>query len=139
MQTLLGSERKRPINTCHLSNSFTALDSPSPWDITSQNNTGTSVAIRWSGFPGGLQPNFFIISVNQTTVREDSGDHHHGDQENKPVRILKIVESSQTSAVISELSASTEYLAIVYMVDNNNDIYKSNSIAIETEESGESV
>lgn len=55
------------------------------------------------------------------------------------MRILKIVESSQTSAVISELSASTEYLAIVYMVDNNNDIYKSNSIAIETEESGESV
>ena len=80
---------------------------------------------------------FFVISLNQTKTNQVAEHHNpHSEYQDKPMRILNIANSSQTTAVISDIPSFTEFVAIVYLVDTNNNIYKSTTLLIETEESG---
>ncbi|XP_068682562.1 uncharacterized protein [Montipora foliosa] len=108
-----------------------AVFPPISWDITLSNKTASSLTIDWSGVPVDLVASFFIISLNQTprAVSQDGNP-------NKPMNFLSIVaNSSQTIEVVNGLPAFTEFVATVYLVDINNDIYKSNTLVVETEES----
>ena len=113
-----------------------ALDPSPSWDISLNDRNASSLSLDWSGFPGALNADFFIISLNQTQINQDSEHDHHDEHENKPLRLLEIVNASQTTVVISGLPAATEFIAIVYLVDTNNDIYKSGTRLVKTEESG---
>ena len=92
--------------------------------------------VDWSGYPGSLDVGFFIISVNQTRISQYEDHDHDHDGERKPLRILQIVNSSESSFVINDLPVAMEFAAIVYLVGNDNEIYKSENVTVETEESG---
>ena len=92
------------------------------------------MTVDWSSHPTNLHIAFFILSINQTKMPEFE-DHHH-DEERKPLRILQIVNSSESAFVRRDLPAAMEFAAIVYLVDNNNDIYKSERAILQTEEGG---
>ena len=77
-----------------------------------------------------LVASFFIISLNGTP---------RASHQNKPIKLLSIAaNSSRTDKVVSGLPVFTNFVATVYLVDINNDIYKSNTISVETEGSGKS-
>ena len=116
-------------------NLFIAVSPPTSWDITLSNKTASSFTIDWSSVPVDLVASFFIISLNQTprAVSQDGIP-------NEPMNFLSIAaNSSQTFEVVRGLPAFSEFLASVYLVDINNDIYKSNTLIVETEESGKLV
>lgn len=97
------------------------------WDIRSTNKSNSSLTIDWSGYPGDLVASFFIISLNETSLQ------------NKPIQFLSIeANSSRTDMVVSGLPAFASFEATVYLVDINNDIYKSSTTSVETEGSGRS-
>ena len=114
---------------------FIAASLPTSWDISLSNKTASSLTIDWSGFSVNLVASFFVISLNQTprAVSQDGNP-------NEPMNFLSIVaNSSQTVEVVNGLPAFSEFVATVYLVDINNDIYKSNTLVVETEESGKLV
>ena len=113
-----------------------AQPTQTPWKI--KGNGGSSFfLVDWSGFPSDLDTNFFIISLNQTTLSPyKNDDDHHDDNDKKLVRFLQIVNSSQASINITNLPIAAEFTAIVYLVDKNNEIYKSEKIINSTEEGG---
>lgn len=77
-----------------------------------------------------LVASFFIMSLNETP---------RASHKNKPIKLLSIAaNSSRTETVVSGLPAFTNFEATVYLVDINNDIYKSKTISVETEGSGKS-
>lgn len=90
--------------------------------------------VDWSSHPTNLDIAFFIISINQTKMPEFQ-DHHH-DEEQNPLRILQIVNNSESAFVLRDLPSAMEFAAIVYLIDNNNDIYKSERAILQTEEGG---
>ena len=109
---------------------FTAVSPSSSWDIRSTNKSDSSLIIDWSGYPVDLVASFFIISLNETP---------RASLQNKPIELLSIAaNSSRTDKVVSGLPAFTSFEATVYLVDINNDIYKSSTISVETEGSGKS-
>ena len=74
-----------------------------------------------------LVASFFIISLNETSLQ------------NKSIQFLSIeANSSRTDMVVSGLPAFASFEATVYLVDINNDIYKSSTTSVETEASGRS-
>ncbi|XP_022800806.1 uncharacterized protein LOC111338572 [Stylophora pistillata] len=105
-----------------------------PWNI--KGNEGSDfISLDWSGFPGNLGVNFFVISLNQTELSPyKKDDYHHDDKENKLVRFHKIVNSCETFINITDLPIAAKFIATVYIVNNNNEIYKSEKLMISTEE-----
>lgn len=79
--------------------------------------------------PGNLQADYYILSMNKT-------DRYYVSQERYLATILRMVNSSQTSITVSRLPVFSQYLACVYLVDSNGEIYKSEKIDVETDESG---
>ena len=111
------------------------MSPPTSWDISLSNKTASSLTIDWSGFSFNFVASFFIISLNQTprAVSQDGNP-------NEPMNFLSIVvNSSQTVEVVNGLPAFSEFVATVYLVDINNDIYKSNTLVVRTEETGKSL
>lgn len=88
----------------------------------------------WSGYPADLDIAFFIVSVNQATISQYYDDHD--DENRKPLRILRTFNSSESSFIIKDLPSASEFAAIVYLVDKNNEIVKSETSILETEEGG---
>ena len=115
--------------------SFVALDPQNAWVITSH-SSGNSIALDWSAFPNELVPTFFIISLNQTQIIQDDDNHHHDDEYSNPIRFLDIVNASKTEVNVSGLPAAMEFQAVVFLVNNNNDIYKSQRLTVMSEEGG---
>lgn len=106
------------------------------WNING-NEENSSISLDWSGSPGNLDINFFVISLNQTELSPYvKDDDHHYDNEKKLVRFLKIVNSSETSINITDLPIAAKFIATVYIVDKNNEIYMSEKLMISTEEGG---
>ncbi|XP_074632006.1 uncharacterized protein LOC141890434 isoform X2 [Acropora palmata] len=99
-----------------------AVSPSASWDIRSTNKSNSSLTIDWSGYPVDLVASFFIISLNETSLQ------------NKPIQFLSIeANSSRTDMVVSGLPAFASFEATVYLVDINNDIYKSSTTSVETE------
>ena len=100
------------------------------WDIRSTNKSDSTITIDWRGYPEDLVASFFIISLNGTP---------RASHQNELIKLLSIAaNSSRTVKVVSGLPAFTSFVATVYLVDINNDIFKSNSTSVETEGSGKS-
>ena len=109
------------------------------WNING--NEGNSfISLDWSGSPGNHDINFFAILLNQTElspyVKDDDHYYHYYNNENKLVRFLKIVNSSETSINITDLPIAAKFIATVYIIDKNYKIYKSEKLMISTEEGG---
>lgn len=107
---------------------------PTPWNITGHSTIDNGVLVDWTGFPGDKNINFFVISVNQTTINQYN--EHDDDEENKPLRILQIVNSSRTSVNIKKLPVSVELVVTVYLVDKDDEIFQSEIIIFKTKEGG---
>ena len=106
------------------------------WNING--NEGSSfISLDWSGSPGNHNINFFVIFLNQTELSPYvKDDDHYYNNENKLVCFLKIVNSSETFVNITDLPIAAKFVATVYMIDKNNEIYKSEKLMISTEEGG---
>ena len=88
----------------------------------------------WYGYPSNLEIAFFILSVNQTTMSPYYDDHE--DDDRKLLRILRTFNSSESTFVMEDLPAATEFAAVVYIIDKNNEIIKSERRTFNTEEGG---
>ena len=106
-----------------------ALSPSSAWNIHGFNTSQKSLFVDWSNVPRDLRADIFILSLNQTRPRlyyKDGGRSS----------FLIIVDSSNTSANVSNLPVFSQYIVLVYLVDVNGDIYKSDSIVVQTDEGG---
>ena len=104
-----------------------ALSSSTPWNIHGFNTSQTSLFVDWSSTPGDLQAVFFILSLNQTRPQLYYKDGSS---------FLRIVDSSNTSINVPGLPVFSQYIALVYLVDVIGDIYKSDTIVVQTDEGG---
>ena len=104
-----------------------ALSPSTPWNIHGFNTSQTSLFVDWSSTPGDLQADFFILSLNQTRPQLYYKDGSS---------FLRIVDSSNTSINVPGLPVFSQYIALVYLVDVNGDIYKSDPIVVQTDEGG---
>ena len=108
-----------------------ALSPSSAWNIYGFNTSQTSVFINWSNVPVDLQVDLFILSLNQTRPELSAyKDERTGGS------FLRLVGSSNTSAHETNLPVFSQYIAIVYLVDMNGDVYKSDTIVVQTDEGG---
>ena len=106
-----------------------ALSPSSAWNIHGFNTSQKSLFVDWSNVPRDLPADIFILSLNQTRPRlyyKDGGRSS----------FLTIVDSSNTSVNVSDLPVFSQYIVLVYLVDVNGDIYKSDSIVVQTDEGG---
>ena len=102
--------------------------SPSPpWNIRAFNTSETSLVVDWRNFPGGLQANFFILSVNHTRP-VNYYDFNKG--------TFRTVSSSLTSTSLTNLPVFSEHVIRVYLVDAYGEVYKSKQVTVETDEGG---
>ncbi|XP_068712588.1 uncharacterized protein [Montipora foliosa] len=104
-----------------------ALSPSSAWNIHGFNTSQKSLFVDWSNVPRDLPADIFILSLNQTRPRlyyKDGGRSS----------FLIIVDSSNTSVNVSDLPVFSQYIVLVYLVDVNGDIYKSDSIVVQTDE-----
>ncbi|XP_068757444.1 uncharacterized protein [Montipora capricornis] len=85
------------------------------------------VIVRRSLHSGDLQADFFILSLNQTRPQLYYKD-------GRASSFLLIVDSSNTSVNVSDVSVFSQYIVQVYLVDVNGDIYKSDSVVVQTDE-----
>ena len=90
--------------------------------------------MEWHGYPSDLDIAFFILSVNQTTISPYYDDH--GDHDRQLLRILRSFNSSESSFLMDDLPLATEFAAVVYIIDKNNEIIKSERRTFGTEEGG---
>ena len=104
-----------------------ALSPSTPWNIHGFNTSQTSLFVDWSSTPGDLQADFFILSLNQTRPQLYYKDGSS---------FLRIVDSSNTSINVPGLPVFSQYIALVYLVDVNGDVYKSDTIVVQTDEGG---
>ena len=88
----------------------------------------------WYGYPSDLDVAFFIVSVNQTTLSPYYDDHY--DEDRKLLRVLRTFNSSESTFVMEDLPSASEFAAIVYIIDKNNEIIKSERRIFNTEEGG---
>ena len=107
--------------------SFLARPPSTPWNIRAFNTSETSLVVDWRNFPGRLQANFFILSGNQTRP-VNYYDYNK--------RIFRTVDSSLTSASLTNLPVFSKHVIIVYLVDFYGEVYKSKQISVETDEGG---
>ena len=106
-----------------------ALSPSTPWNIHGFNTSQTSLFVDWSNIPGGLQADFFILSLNQTRPQFYYKD-------GRTSSFLRIADSSNTSINVPGLPVFSQYIALVYLVDVNGDVYKSGTIVVQTDEGG---
>ena len=104
-----------------------ALSPSTPWNIHGFNTSQTSLFVDWSSTPGDLQADFFILSLNQTRPQLYYKDGSS---------FLRVVDSSNTSINVPGLPVFSQYIALVYLVDVNGDVYKSDTIVVQTDEGG---
>ena len=107
--------------------SILALTPSTPWNIRAFNTSETSLVVDWGNFPGGLQANFFILSVNQTRP-VNYYDFNKG--------TFRTVNSSLTSTSLTNLPVFSEHVIRVYVVDFSGEVYKSEQVTVETDEGG---
>lgn len=111
-----------------------AQSSPALWNISVYSTGDSGIALDWYGYPPDLDIAFFILSVNQTTISPYHDDHD--DDDRQLLRILRTFNSSESTFIMKELPAATEFAAVVYIVDKNNEIIKSERRTFGTEEGG---
>ena len=104
-----------------------ALSPSTPWNIHGFNTSQTSLFVDWSSTPGDLQADFFILSLNQTRPQLYYKDGSS---------FLRVVDSSNTSINVPGLPVFSQYIALVYLVDVIGDVYKSDTIVVQTDEGG---
>ncbi|XP_068758033.1 receptor-type tyrosine-protein phosphatase F-like [Montipora capricornis] len=104
-----------------------ALSPSSAWNIHGFNTSQKGLFVDWSNVPRDLQADIFILSLNQTKPRL----YHKDGGRNS---FLIIADSSNTSVNVSDLPVFSQYIVLVYLVDVNGDIYKSDSIVVQTDE-----
>ena len=103
--------------------------SSSAWNIRGFNTSQTSLFVDWSDVPGDLQADFFILSLNQTRPQLYYKDGRASSS-------LRIVDSSSTSINVPDLPVFSQHIVLVYLVDVNGDVYKSDTIVVQTDEGG---
>ena len=82
--------------------------------------------------PGDLQADFFIFSLNRTRPR-----FYYKDLRSRcGTAFLRIVDSWNTSINVLGLPVFSQYIVVVYLVDVNGDVYKSDTIVVQTDEGG---
>ena len=108
--------------------SISALSPSTAWKIHGFNTSQTSLLLDWSGVPGGLQADFFILSMNRTRPIYDKNE--------RVTSFVHILNSSTTSMNVSNLLVFSQYTVRVYLVNVNGDVYKSARIMVETDEGG---
>ena len=106
-----------------------ALSPSTTWNIHGFNTSQTSLVVDWSNTPGDLQADFFILSLNKTRPQLSYKD-------GRTNSFLRIVDSSNTSINVPGLPVFSQYIALVYLVDMNGDVYKSDTIVVQTDEGG---
>ena len=106
-----------------------ALSPSTAWDIHGFNTSQTSLFVDWSNIPGDLQANFFILSLNRTRPQFFYKD-------GKTSSFFRIVDSSNTSINVPGLPVFSQYIVLVYLVDVNGEIFKSDTIVVQTDEGG---
>ena len=111
-----------------------ALDPPSSWSLTAQ-ASGKSLILDWSSFPNDLNTEYFIVFLNQTEIHENN-DHRYDHENYNPIRMLRFFNLSETEVNVSDIPAATEFQAVAYLVAENNDIYKSQTLTIKSAEGG---
>ena len=105
-----------------------ALSPSIAWNIHGYNTSQTSLFVDWSNVPGDLQADFFILSLNQTRPQLYYKDG--------TTSFLRIADSSNTSINVPNLPVFSQYIVLVYLVDVNGDVYKSDTIVVQTDEGG---
>lgn len=118
----------------HLCIIVLAQPSSALWNISVYSTGESGLALDWYGYPSNLEIAFFILSVNQTTMSPYYDDHD--DDDRKLLRILRTFNSSESTFVMEDLPAATEFAAVVYIIDKNNEIIKSERRTFNTEEGG---
>ena len=106
-----------------------ALSPSTAWNIHGYNTSQKSLFVDWSNVPRDLQADFFILSVNQTRPQLSYKDE-------RTSSFLRIVDSSNTSINVPDLPVFSQYIVLVYLVDVNGDVYKSDTIVVQTDEGG---
>ena len=89
-----------------------------------------------SRFPKDKEASFFIISLNSTEENPGCGEHH-GDDEKRPPVYLHMVNSSNSVEEVFGIPVSSSFAVVVYLVDKNDEIYKSEQFLLGTVEGGE--
>ena len=82
----------------------------------------------WSGVPGSLQGEFFILFMNRTRPNFD--------EDKNTTSFLRIANSSKTWMNVSNLPVFSQYTVRVYLIDVNGDVFKSEGTVVETDEGG---
>lgn len=118
----------------HLCIIVLAQPSSALWNISVYSTGEIGIALDWYGYPSNLEIAFFILSVNQTTMSPYYDDHD--DDDRKLLRILRTFNSSESTFVMEDLPAATEFAAVVYIIDKNNEISRSERRTFNTEEGG---
>ena len=107
-----------------------ALSPSSAWNIQGHNTSQKSLFVNWSNTPGDLEADFFILSLKQTRPQLYDKDGL------RTSSFLRIVDSSNTSINVQDLPVFSQFIILVYLVDVNGDVYKSETIVVETDEGG---
>lgn len=118
----------------HLCIIVLAQPSSALWNISVYSTGEIGIALDWYGYPSNLEIAFFILSVNQTTMSPYYDDRD--DDDRKLLRILRTFNSSESTFVMEDLPAATEFAAVVYIIDKNNEISRSERRTFNTEEGG---
>ena len=107
-----------------------ALSPSRAWNIHGFNISQTSLFFDWSNVPVDLQIDFFILSLNQTRPEFSFNDGETGGS------FFRIVDSLNTTAHATDLPVFSQYIVTVYLVDINGEVYKSDTIVVQTDEGG---
>lgn len=118
----------------HLCIIVLAQPSSALWNISVYSTGESGIALDWYGYPSNLEIAFFILSVNQTTMSPYYDDRD--DDDRKLLRILRTFNSSESTFVMEDLPAATEFAAVVYIIDKNNEISRSERRTFNTKEGG---
>ena len=107
-----------------------------PWNITTISSRDGSVLVDLSTHPDDEDVAFFITSF--TLIESDQyHDYHHHEDDDEPVEYLHMENASRTFAEVSNLTVFTNFTLTAYLVNINEDIYRSEDIIIQTPEGGE--
>ena len=107
-----------------------ALSPSSAWNIQGYNTSQKSLFVNWGNIPGDVRADFFILSLNQTRPQLYDKDGL------RTSSFLRIVDSSNTSINVQDLPVFSQFIILVYLVDMTGDVYKSETIVVETDEGG---
>ena len=108
-----------------------------PWYVTTSSSDYGRVLVDLSAHPDDEDVAFFITSFTMIESDQYNDHHHHHEDDDKPMEYLHMENASHTLAEVSNLPVFTNFTLIAYLVDVNNDMYRSEDITIETPEGGE--